>query len=278
MDIKEKIIIKDKQVITELLQKKDVNSISDNVITATLTWTSDIDFDLSVLAFCENTGKHAFIYYSNKSYYSGKKTDIKLDKDAGIGDVGGNNSETIKLRLTDEFTHYVFMVWDYKMLMQDKTARFTKSDLAITYTLNDKEQLMTKLNSFEEGNVICLSSVYKENEEYLIKNISEIKNIKFRVGSSISENVISLGLENILKNTNINLVQDILNNKEENKYFYREKLYEFIKSKYNIPIDFLNILTDVIVKEYFNEGVVLPTKEETKEKQRSFLDKLFNWQ
>lgn len=277
MDIKEKIIIKDKQVITELIQKKDVNNVSDNVITATLTWTSDIDFDLSVLAFCENTGKHAFVHYGNKSYYSSGETTIKLDKDAGVGDVGGNNSETIKLKLTDEFTHYVFSVWDYKMLMQGKTARFTKSDLAITYTLNNKEQLMTKLNSFEGGNVICLSSVYKENEEYLIKNISEIKNIKFRAGSSISENVISLGLENILKNTNIRLVQDILNYKEENKYFYREKLYEFIKSKYDIPIDFLNILTDVITKEYSNEGVILPTEEKTKEKPKSLLGKLFNW-
>lgn len=93
MSIREKIVIK---------EKEPVYLPATNLI-ATLSWKTSVDLDLYAFYRTPN-GDTGRVYFSAKTGLGGV---IRLDGDAGVGDIGGDNEENMTISDLSRIEHLV---------------------------------------------------------------------------------------------------------------------------------------------------------------------------
>src|SRR4051812_47648707 len=97
-----------------------------------LTWSTAQDFDLAAL-YKTKAGVEGLIFFNNKGDLNTPPF-IKLDKDAGVGDTAGNNSESLKITKLDDVSEVHIICWDFGAIERGSAARFQGSDVTIALT------------------------------------------------------------------------------------------------------------------------------------------------
>jgi len=105
MELREKYVIKEKIVIKD---KDDSRYIPKKNLIATLRWSKKVDLDLRAL-YRFKDGKEGSIYYGNKGSLA-RHPFIALDKDDGVGDVGGDNEENMRFKDLSNIEHILIVV------------------------------------------------------------------------------------------------------------------------------------------------------------------------
>lgn len=113
----------------KLKTKGDSTGLLSNSLISTLTWKKAIDLDLHAFYLRKN-GKKGHCYFGNKSDFC-----MMLSGDKGIGDVAGNNIETIKIIDLSQFEKILIATNIYNK----PNANFSKYDGIVTVKCGSKE-------------------------------------------------------------------------------------------------------------------------------------------
>lgn len=135
MEIKEKIVIKEKDSVI----------IPDRDLVATLKWKSAVDLDLYCLTKSETYGEYS-IYYGNRGSLECWPF-IALDHDSGVGDVGGDNEENIRISKLDGHKHLLIVA----NIFAKRNACFASYDGSVSVKGIGKE-FIVHLTSSGKGN------------------------------------------------------------------------------------------------------------------------------
>lgn len=150
MELKDKYIIKEKVVIKE----KDENYYipKENLI-ATLSWTYPIDLDLYGIYRLKN-GREGTIYYHNLGSLETSPY-ISLDKDEGVGDVGGDNEENMRFKDLSQIQHLLIVANIYKK----KNVNFAQYDGKVVVSASNGQGFEVPLTEQETGSWCVVARV-----------------------------------------------------------------------------------------------------------------------
>ena len=123
----------------------------------TMKWTSAVDFDLFALWKAKD-GTKGIVYFSDMGNLNAKPF-MKLDKDAGVGDTGGDNKETMRIEDLSTMERVHIGCWDYGAVQGGTAARFAGSDLKITIMAQSGEKNDVPIVADAMGNVILLAEI-----------------------------------------------------------------------------------------------------------------------
>ncbi len=122
-----------------------------------MSWTTAADFDLAAL-YKSKTGDTGLVYFGKLGDLNAFPF-IKLDGDAGVGDTGGDNAETLKITQMDSMSEIHLLVWDYEAVKKGEAARFGGSDVKVNI-MNDKgENHDVVPTAGEVGNVVIIAKI-----------------------------------------------------------------------------------------------------------------------
>lgn len=146
----------------ELKQKGEDTSIDVNQqMTVTMKWTTAADFDLAA-AYETKQGKQGLVYFGDKGKLD-KFPYISLSGDEGVGDMGGNNEESMLINHLDDMKHVWIFCWDYGMVQRGQAARFKDSDVQLTLTDQAGNHIAVTVDTGEIGNVCCIATIDNTN-------------------------------------------------------------------------------------------------------------------
>ena len=107
----------------------------------TMEWSTGTDFDLAA-AYEAKDGRTGIIYYDDEA--RGNLDDfpyMRLGDDAAVADSGGNHREVIRIENLEPMKYVWVLCWDYNMVKEGKTARFSDSDVGIKVINNTGESI-----------------------------------------------------------------------------------------------------------------------------------------
>lgn len=118
------------------MQLKEKNTFANagciRKLSVSMKWTTAADFDLAAV-YEDKNGKTGIVYFGDQGSASTYPY-MCSGGDAGVGDIGGDNEETLLICRLDEMKYVWIMCWDYGKIQQGQPARFQESDILITFT------------------------------------------------------------------------------------------------------------------------------------------------
>lgn len=164
-----KIITLEKQGDKSKINLK--KNISTNQLLAKLTWTDAVDLDLHAFVITK-TGEFNHIYFGCKGNTK-QSPYIQLDKDAGVGAVGGDNEENITVAKVDDIQILVFAAHIFKFLPSNDN--FSRYDGKVVVTSNSGDVITVKMTSKEKGRWCLIAGIRNDANEVHIFNINRVE-------------------------------------------------------------------------------------------------------
>lgn len=155
MEIKDKIVIKEKQSVECPLKK----------LVGTLKWGKAVDLDLWCFTKMKN-GREENIGFSNRGSLQSFPF-IQLDQDAGVGDKGGNNEENIRIETLEHVEHAFICANIYAKA----NANFSSYDGAVIIKADSKE-FTVPLTSNGQGNWCIIAHLDNSGTIPQLRNIN----------------------------------------------------------------------------------------------------------
>ena len=183
-----------------------------------------------------------------------------------INDSNIDNSDNISNTFQTSSRHIKLLYGGYHIILKNIIIGNSSSIIHLSYnSFEDKPKNILALVTNGELINISLSKIYKDNINNEIKNIYEIKNeINLQKGETI---LINNFIEKKMKekgniyNKDINKISNLkkiclefISNMDNANYNDNKELKEFIKSLYNIYIDIISLIKELILKEKLNEN------------------------
>lgn len=128
-----------------------------NQLLCKMKWSTAADFDLAAV-YEEDDGTFKMVYYGNKGDLNNAPF-IQLDKDAGVGDTGGENEENLRITKLDGKKKIHLVAWDYGAITNGTPARFGESDVHLEVKDDQGNEHDVKLSTGETGNAACLATI-----------------------------------------------------------------------------------------------------------------------
>ena len=142
----------------------------------TMSWSSATDFDLAV-AYETKTGQKGLVYFGDKGSTQ-NPPHIALDGDAGVGDAGGDNAETMTISKIDHLKHVYILAWDYTQVQSGQPARFQESDVKVSFKDDNGINYDLQLDTGDIGNVAVLAHINNSGGTPVLSNTSVAATLK----------------------------------------------------------------------------------------------------
>ena len=123
----------------------------------TLSWSIAADFDLCAVYEAKD-GRKGMVYFGDKGDMNAFPY-ISLDEDAGVGDSGGDNQETMRVVQMDEMDKIHIVCWDYGQVNKGAPARFEGSDVKIAIMDDTGTDHAAILETGTTGNVAIVATL-----------------------------------------------------------------------------------------------------------------------
>lgn len=131
-----------------------------------LKWTADVDLDLHAFIKRKN-GNEEHVFYGNRH-----SRNIHLDNDAGVGDLGGDNKENIKISYLDDIEEILFAANIFSL-----GGSFADYDGKIIIRTNNGDKVTVPLSSPKTANWCVISKLTNSsNEGPIVININKVTN------------------------------------------------------------------------------------------------------
>ena len=125
-----------------------------------LNWTSAVDFDLFAV-YETKTGQIGIVYYGDQGDLN-RLPYMQLSEDAGQGDEGGDNQETMLIAQLNEMKYVWVCAWDYNKVRSGEQGRFDSCDLHMT-VISDQSEFKIPLDSNLFGNTAHILTIDNTN-------------------------------------------------------------------------------------------------------------------
>ncbi len=132
----------------------------------TLKWTADVDLDL--MAFYKaKDGRTGGVFSDN--YPGGAMGSLnsfpymQLSGDAGVGAVGGDNEEVLRITKLDDLEELYICTLNYTDATQKKESSFSEYDGGVVVTDSKGESVAVPLDSTEKGHVAIIAKIDNSN-------------------------------------------------------------------------------------------------------------------
>ena len=151
----------------ELKTKGESTRLTGNSLVATLSWHKAIDLDLHAF-YLTNSGDEGRCYFANLT-----GPHIRLSGDEGIGDVGGDNVEVLKVDKVDNFKEILVAV----NVFGKSNAVFADYDGKITVKCGTDE-ITVPLISKEKGSWCTVAKLVMDNDGNIprLSNVNHVTN------------------------------------------------------------------------------------------------------
>jgi tellurite resistance protein TerA len=153
---------------TSLVLAKDSSGKLENV-KVTLAWTAKVDLDLHAFYRLKN-GKTGQVFFGSKGALE-KAPFIKLDKDMGVGNTGGDNKETLLIGDLSQIECVIFATNIFRFLSRGKE-NFSRYDGRVILTTSLGE-VTVPLTSETPGSWAVIAKVDNKHQP-MITNINQI--------------------------------------------------------------------------------------------------------
>lgn len=155
MDIKPKVILKQKGDSTEIAKKL-------NKIQVQMTWTTGVDLDLHAF-YRTKTNKTGQVYFANK----GKAEQfpfIALDKDAGVGNTSGKNEENLVITSLEQMDLILIATNIFRFFgFLSKGDNFARYDGNVSLKTDAGDNIEVPLTSNEIGKWCIIAAIDNSN-------------------------------------------------------------------------------------------------------------------
>lgn len=135
-------------------QTAELESITGIKLTA--SWTEAADLDIAALYEAKD-GRKGMVYFGSKGDLNGFPH-MKLDKDAGVGDKGGANQETMKIAKLDDMKIVHLCIWDYGNVQKGEPGRFGGT-VKVELVDNNSTSHAVKLDGNPIANVVVIATI-----------------------------------------------------------------------------------------------------------------------
>ena len=144
-------------------------------VSVQLRWTRAIDLDLHAF-YRRNDESLGWVYFGSREHQ-----DISLDHDAGIGDLGGNNVENIKVNQLDSFSAIVFAT-----MIFGEGDRYSDYDGLVDVTASDGSQIVVALSAQQRGKWCAIARIDRDHGIASVSNLKcfQTKHPAFDLGCS----------------------------------------------------------------------------------------------
>ncbi len=153
VDLKAKVVLK---------TKGEEAHISVKQLMVTLKWTKDVDLDL--MAFYKaKDGSTGAVFSDN--YPGGTMGSlnsfpyIQLSGDAGVGAVGGDNEEALRITKLDDLAELYICTLNYTDASQKKESSFSEYDGGVVVTDDKGESVAVHLDSTDKGYIAIIAKI-----------------------------------------------------------------------------------------------------------------------
>ncbi len=131
-----------------------------------LQWTASVDLDLHAF-FLMKDGQPGHIYFGNKSGPS-----IVLDRDAGVGDTGGQNEENMTITSLDGFETILFATKIYK-----KGGCYADYDGRVAVQTNNGDDIQVPLTATQPADWCVIAKITNDaNQGPTVVNVNKVTN------------------------------------------------------------------------------------------------------
>lgn len=167
-----------------LAKPGDFSEIPLNDLVCTLKWTASVDLDFYAY-YKKNVETNSGGFFSKmfsggksseevERVYFGKKGSlnrypyISLDQDSGIGDVGGDNTETLRFASLEEHEEILIVA----NIFSKRNAVFSNYDGKVLLVADGKEYEVP-LTSSNKGNYCVVSKIQKVDGQFRLVNVNQ---------------------------------------------------------------------------------------------------------
>ncbi len=155
MDIKPKVILKQKGDSTEIAQKL-------TRIQVQMTWTKGVDLDLHAF-YRTKTGKTGQIYFADKGNLA-KFPFIELDQDAGVGNTSGKNEENLVITSLEQMDLILIATNIFRFFgFLSKGENFARYDGKVSLKTDASDHIEVPLTSNEIGKWCVIAAIDNSN-------------------------------------------------------------------------------------------------------------------
>jgi tellurite resistance protein TerA len=155
MDIKPKVILKQKGDSTEIAQKL-------TRIQVQMTWTKGVDLDLYAF-YRTKTGKTGEVNFSDKGDLT-KYPFIALDQDAGVGNTAGENEENLTIASLENMETVLIATNIFRFFgFLSKGDNFARYDGKVSLKTNAGDHIEVPLTSNEIGKWCVIAAIDNSN-------------------------------------------------------------------------------------------------------------------
>lgn len=147
----------------ELKQKGEQANVSGFAqLLVTMKWTNAADFDLAAVYEKKDGTPPGLVYFGDKGNLN-QFPFMQLSGDAGVGDKGGANEETMRITKLDGLSKVHIICWDYGKIKTGSAARFKDSDVSL-YVVDDKGTTYNvNLDTGDMGNTTIIATIDNNN-------------------------------------------------------------------------------------------------------------------
>jgi uncharacterized protein involved in tellurium resistance len=176
MELKQKVILK---------QKGESADIPVQNLLATLSWTAAVDLDLYAIYRAKQTVKPRGGFFGfggvkpaqEGKVYFGSRGNLKdfpwmaLDKDAGVGDVGGQNQENLRIADLTEMEYVLIAV----NIFNKPTANFVSYDGRVTLKADNGDEVEVPLTATTGGNWCVIAQIDNSRKGARLINVNKVQ-------------------------------------------------------------------------------------------------------
>ncbi len=155
MDIKPKVILKQKGDFTEIAQTLTRIQIQ-------MTWTKGVDLDLHAF-YRTKTGKNGQVYFADKGDLTTYPF-IALDQDAGVGNTSGQNEENLTIASLENMETILIATNIFRFFgFLSKGENFARYDGKVSLKTNAGDHIEVPLTSNEIGKWCVIAAIDNSN-------------------------------------------------------------------------------------------------------------------
>jgi len=162
---------------------------------AILNWKAAVDLDIHAFYRTKN-GKDGHVSFQHKG--SAKKTPyIHLDKDAGVGNVAGDNQEIITIGSLKDIECILIATNIFRFFEGlAKDENFAKYDGRVRLVTNDNNKIVVPLTSNSPGRW-CIIALIDSSDPYtpIVSNINKITNTEPCIDDYLDNDILEIAYD-----------------------------------------------------------------------------------